>query len=97
MAGGLGGYAHGSFWHVPLGADDMALMHITAWEFVAIGVNVIIFGPIFEGHEVYLLADALASIQILTSNSAHAATLQILHDLLLSLPEFSRLQPNVFW
>jgi len=96
MTGGLGGYAHGSFWHIPLSMDDMALMHITAWEFVAIGINVIIFGPIFEGYEVYLLADALASIQILTSNSAHSATLQILHDLLLSLPEFLRLKPNVF-
>ena len=93
--GGLGGYAHGSFWHIPLPAGEVELMHITAWEFVAIGINVIIFGPLFEGCEVYLLADALASVQIISSNAAHAPTLQILHDLLLSLPEFTRLKPNV--
>jgi len=31
----------------PLCVEDMALMHITARELVAIGVNVIIIGPIF--------------------------------------------------
>ena len=93
--GGLGGYAHGSYWHIPLDADDMALMHITAWEFVAIGINVIIFGPLFEGGEVFLLADALASVQIISSNAAHAPTLQVLHSLFLSLPEYTNLQPHV--
>jgi len=28
--GGLGGYAHGSFWHIALDEADMKLMHITA-------------------------------------------------------------------
>jgi hypothetical protein len=94
--GGLGGYAHGSFWHIALGEDDMNLMHITAWEFLAVGVNILIYGPLFEGHEIYLLADALDSVQILASNAAHSAVSQRTHDLILSLPEFSRLQPNVF-
>ena len=94
--GGLGGYAHGSFWHIALDEADMKLMHITAWEFLAVGVNILIYGPLFDGHEVYLLADALATVQILASNAAHSAVMQRIHDLILSLPEFDRLRPNVF-
>ena len=63
---------------------------------MAIGIKVILFGPLFDGCEVFLLADALASVQIISSNAAHAPTLQILHSLLLSLAEFTKLQPNVF-
>ena len=59
-------------------------------------MNILLYGPLFDGHEVYLLAVALATVQILASNAAHSAVMQRIHDLILSLPEFDRLQPNVF-
>ena len=95
-AGGLGGYAHGSFWHIPLSAGEVSLMHITAWEFLAVGINLIMFGSLFEGHEVYLLADALASVQVLANNAARSPTMQIIHDLILNLPEFKLLHPHLY-
>jgi hypothetical protein len=70
--GGLGGWAHGDYWHFDLSAVDRALMHITAWEFMALALNVIIFGPLLAGHCVKLYSDALATIQILSSGAAHA-------------------------
>jgi hypothetical protein len=44
FVGGLGGLAHGEFWHIPLSQEDCSLLHITAWEYIALGVNVIVFG-----------------------------------------------------
>jgi hypothetical protein len=39
----LGGYAHGYWWNHPLCRRIAFLLHITAWEFMAFVLNVIIF------------------------------------------------------
>ena len=74
--GGLGGWAHGEFWHIPLSHEDCSLLHITAWEFIALGVNVIVFGLQLKGFRVHLFADALATVQILASQAAHSPIMQ---------------------
>ena len=38
-SGGLGGWAHGEYWHSELSPADRKLLHITAWEFVALVVS----------------------------------------------------------
>jgi len=68
--------------------EDCSLLHITAWEFIALGVNVIMFGLQLKGLQVHLFADALATVQILASQAAHSPVMQIIHDALLALPEF---------
>jgi len=89
--GGLGGWAHGEFWHIPLSQEDCSLLHITAWEFIALGVNIIVFGLQLKGFRVHLFADALATVQILASQAAHSPIMQIIHDALLALPEFGHI------
>ena len=90
-SGGLGGWAHGQFWHFPLLPEFRDLLHITAWEFVALAFNVIIFGRRLGGEVVHLLADALATVQIMVNRAAHSPTMQIIHSELLQLPEFAKL------
>ena len=43
--GGLGGWAHGEYWHFELSSADALIMHISAWEYIALALNIIIFGP----------------------------------------------------
>ncbi len=93
-AGGLGGWAHGDFWHLPLTAEDCELLHITAWEFIALGANIIIWGRQLRGFRVHLMADALATVQILASRAAHSPVMQIIHDAIMSLPEFGWIVTN---
>ena len=94
--GGLGGYAHGLYWHLPLSLDDVALLHITAWEFVALALNVVIFGPRVVGSAVNLYSDAMATVQVMLRQDAFSPDMQLIHSLLVSLPEFQALGINVF-
>ena len=94
--GGLGGYAHGLYWHLPLSIDDVALLHITAWEFVALALNVVIFGPRVVGSAVNLYSDAMATVQVMLRQAAFSPDMQLIHSLLVSLPEFQALGINVF-
>ena len=41
---GLGGWMHGEWWQLALSAEDRELLHITALEFVALGINIIFYG-----------------------------------------------------
>ena len=74
---------------------DRALPHITAWEFVALGVNIIVFGAALAGQRVVLLADALASVQVMVNRAAHSPVMQIIHRLILALPEVGALGANL--
>ena len=99
--GGLGGWAHGEFWHYSLSEEERRLLHFTAWEFIALAINVIIYGRRLRGLKVYLLADALATIQIVARRAAHSPIMQIIHDLVIALPEYQMivlhgLQNHVF-
>jgi hypothetical protein len=75
---------------------DRALPHITAWEFVALGVNIIVFGAALAGQRVVLLADALASVQVMVNRAAHSPVMQIIHRLILALPEVEPWEP-IYW
>ena len=86
--GGLGGYVHGEYWHYDLNKVDCSLMHIGAWEFVALGINIVIYAERLPGQKILFLADALAPIQIMQRGAAHSPVLQIIHDAIIHLPEF---------
>ena len=101
-SGGLGGWVHGECWHFPLSQADRDLLHITAWEFVALGINIIISGRRLSGFQVHLLADALATVQVMFHRAAHSPHMQCIHRLILALPELACLGPlrsenHVFW
>jgi len=78
LHGGLGGYAHGYWWHHPLCRRIAFLLHITAWEFMAYALNVIIFSPIVAGHPSFWYADAVSTIQTMTSALGGVAAPKIL-------------------
>ena len=79
---------HGEYWHFDLSEADCLLMHIGAWEFAALGINIIMYAELFQGQEVLYLADALAPVQIMQRGAAHSPVLQIIHDAIIHLPEF---------
>lgn len=39
---GISGYMHGHYWRVPLPNDLLSLLHITAWEAVAVAVTILV-------------------------------------------------------
>ena len=92
---GIGGWSHGEWWHLQLPAAEAALFHITALEMLAAGVNVVLYGDRLRGYPVRLCSDALATVQILQSKAAHSPTLQAVHEVILSLPEFASLEPTL--
>ena len=95
MGGGVDGYAHSLFWHLPLSKAEVQLLRITGWKFVALAFNVIIFGSRANGHAVALFADALSTVQVLLRQRALSPVLQIIHALLVNLPEFRALGIDV--
>ena len=94
-SGGLGGWVHGNWWHLPLSVEDRSIMHITTLEFAAAAMNVIMFAPCLAGYEVFLYAVASTSVQVLLRNAAHSPMLQSAHELLLASPEYSALAPTL--
>ena len=93
--GGLGGWAHGDWWHIELSSEDCQLFHITALEFLAVCVNFILWGAILQGHQVAMYADALASVQVLLNGAAHSPMMQLIHLRLKELPEFASVWPSI--
>ena len=94
-SGGIGGWAHGDYWHLMLSAEDCALMHITAWEFVALGINLITFASRLEHRTIYLLSDAMATVQVMQLGAARAPVMQIIHEAILARPEYRRFDGNL--
>jgi len=92
-SGGLGGWVHGEWWHYPVSKDERNLLHITALEFMAVGVNIILYGGTLAGHHVVICADALATVQVLGKGSARAPVMQAIYALITELPEFKALEP----
>lgn len=78
-----------------MSADDCQLFHITALEFIAVGLNIILWGPLLHGHQVALYSDASTSVQVLISKAAHAPVMQAIHTRILALPEFQALSPSL--
>ena len=88
---GMGGFLHGQWWHVPVDERARGLLHITALELLATGINAITFSEQLRGHpRVLLLSDALATPYVLTrrARSNHLATI---HEMLLADPSFAAL------
>ena len=92
--GGLGGYSHGDYWHIPLSTDERALLHITSLEFAAAGINLICNANRFVGHDVTVCVDALSSALVL-AQAAYSPMMQAIHELILALPEFKLLAPRL--
>jgi hypothetical protein len=96
LHGGLGGYAHGFWWHHPLCRRIAFLLHITAWEFMAYALNVIIFAPIVAGHPSFWYADAVSTIQTMIRSNTRSLAMQVIHELLIQSPEFAAVGPHQF-
>ena len=62
---------------------------------MALGVNIIVFGAALAGQRVVLLADALASVQVMVNRVAHSPVMQIFHRLILALQEMGALGANL--
>ena len=92
-AAGLGGWVHGEWWHVPLTPEGQSLFHIAAMEVVALGINVIMLGGKLRGAAAMLCANALATVDIINTCSAHSPALQSIHARILALPGFAALAP----
>ena len=92
-SGGIGGWVHGEWWCLAADGAMRELLHITALEFVGIGVNVILYGQRLAGCRVRICADALASVQILLREAARSPVMQAIYRLIRGLPEFALLCP----
>jgi hypothetical protein len=83
---GLGGFLDGFWWSIPLHGDALKLP-ISVLEFVAIGVNIIIFAKLVVGAHAFICSDSLNSVQVLNSFSAKSELMQFVHTKILALPE----------
>lgn len=85
----LGGFCHGYFFSYPL-TRAMFILHITALEFLASVVAVIVFGPLSAGSKVNARVDAQVVDKILNNDSAHSPVMQFIHLEMLALPQLSQ-------
>ena len=88
IRGGLGGYAHGCFWHHSLPRHIANLLHITSWEFLAYALNVIVFSSVVAGQTSYWYADATSTVTTMIRFSSRSPAMQIIHELLIHTPEY---------
>jgi hypothetical protein len=71
-------------------------VHITGWEFAALTFIVIIFYPRVVCHAVSLIADAFSTILVLLRQHSLSPVPQVIHALLVNLPEFRALGLSKF-
>jgi len=83
---GIGGYLHGFYWAIEL--DERATrLPISALEFIAIVVGVIVFEPLVRGEENVICTDSLNCVQVLSSGRSKSEIMQHVHVEFLALPE----------
>ena len=93
-AAGIGGFCHGFYWYMPLPIEAVLYLHITALEFLAMAISMIVFARYVRHFErVVLLSDALATPYRLTLGRGKSATLAYAHYLLRMTEEFQLLAP----
>lgn len=93
-AAGMGGFCHGFYWHISLPIEAVLYLHITALEFLAMAISIIVFTPIVSHFSrVVLHSDALATPFRLTRGRGSSPTLQFAHYLLRLTDEFQKLAP----
>ena len=80
----------GFFWALKLTGDALRLP-ISVLEFVAIGINMIVFVSRAEGAHAVLCSDSLNSVQVLNNFSAQSTLMQFVHQRVLELPAAKRL------
>ena len=89
----MGGYSHGAWWAWLFSSDDeLQHLHITSLEFVAFGVNLIMFAERSTDRKAVCGIDALTSVQAL-NGWAHSEAMQIVQHHVQRLPEFELLRP----
>ena len=87
---GLGGFCEGLFWHLPL-AGCARRLPITVLEFVAIGVNIIVFARLLRKARSVLCSDSLSSVHVFNNFSARGELMQYTHRAVLALTEYQEL------
>ena len=92
---GIGGYMHGTAWHLPLEPSDVVGPYeipINVLEFIGVFGNFSAFAPdVPECSSVLALTDSLTSALVVSRHSARAPLMQLVHMRLLSLPQFERI------
>ena len=97
---GLGGYAHGLRWRVPLERADVVGEHeipIAVLEFVGIVVAILTFARILDAAAavVTVASDSLTSVDAVLNDSSHADLMQLVHDFLLRSDEYQLIRPKL--
>ena len=85
---GLGGYCEGLYWSLPISGIARRLP-ITVLEFIAIGINCIVFAALVRGFTPVVCSDSLSSVSVLNNFTAHGELMQFTHQRLLEIPECS--------
>lgn len=90
---GIGGYAHGLFWRVPLCSSLLRLAHITSWETLACAINTL-FADRVGGEEVTICtkADALLTPSVLTQHKSQSEDAQAILHHLHTMPGYTDIQ-----
>jgi hypothetical protein len=87
LRGGLGGFAHGYWWHHSLPRHITNLLHITAWKFMATALNLLVLSPIVAGHSFFSHADAVSTVQtMIRSGAGRVVSDAVKHELLIHSP-----------
>jgi len=84
---GLGGFCAGLFWHMPLAGDEL-LLPISVLEFIAIGVNLIIFEPLARGSSASIFSDSLNAVHSLNQFAADSPLMQFTHSRVVKLDAY---------
>jgi hypothetical protein len=90
--GGMGGYSGGFYWSWLFTDGQLQDLHITALEFIAFGVNLIMFSDVTEDRRIVCGVDALASVQAM-QNWAHSENMQIIQQQIFELAEYDKVRP----
>ena len=87
---GLGGYCEGLYWAVRLSGRSLYLP-ISVLEFIAIGINMIIFADYVGKMNSCFCSDSLNSVQVFNNFSAKSTLMQFVHSSILALPVYGTL------
>ena len=80
---------HGYVWYMPIAADDLQWLHITALELLAACFSIIIFGRLIPTEaRLILQIDATTALATLLNSSERSPTLRHIHETILANVDF---------
>jgi hypothetical protein len=91
----LAGWFHGYWWSVSLAEAGLDFLHIPELELAAVGVNIITAYPLVGSAAAALYSDSLTSMDVIAAAAARAPCMQTIHALILELPEYVAMAPQL--